>query len=249
MANNIIRDVSKIRQLIDFDDRLPAFKDIMRYINAEMVEGDIIEFGVGVGNSLLMFASIQYDYINKVPEWLGDQDFQPFDRKIVGFDSFEGLPSDEGHARWRKGFFGTNYRIYHPFLKLWEKLKPEYVVEMFESCDYPAPILEVGLFKDTVAFAIPKKYSKAAIVHIDCDLYESTKIILDVIEPTLQQGTIIMFDDWFAFKGAPNKGEAKAFHEFLEANTHIQAIEFHRYSAYGKAFLIHKGNIEDGLQC
>ena len=106
-------------------------------------------------------------------------------------------------------------------------------------CGYEPPILEVGLFADTIPKTIPEKYNKAALIHIDSDLYESCKTVLAHIEPLIQDGTVIMFDEWFAFKGNPNKGEARAFREFLEVNPHIQAIPYKQYSISSNAFILH----------
>ena len=41
---------------------------------------------------------------------------------------------------------------------------------------------------------------------------------LDGIAPILQEGTVLLFDEWFSYKGNPTKGEARAFFEFLEAH-------------------------------
>ena len=51
--------------------------------------------------------------------------------------------------------------------------------------------------------------TKAAIVHIDCDLYESTRLALEFIAPLLVDVTILIFDDWFHFSGHPQRGDRK----------------------------------------
>lgn len=55
-------------------------------------------------------------------------------------------------------------------------------------------------------------------------------------------GTIIMLDDWFCFRGNPNKGEQKAFREWLENNPLITATEFHKYCTESISFIIHRQN-------
>ena len=69
---------------------------------------------------------------------------------------------------------------------------------------------------------------KAAVIYIDCDLYTSTVHVLDFIQDFLQRGTIIVFDDWNCFFGDPNKGERKAFREFLAKNSGLVFEEFIR---------------------
>ena len=61
---------------------------------------------------------------------------------------------------------------------------------------------------------------------IDCDYYSSARDVLNYIKPYLQKGTIIIFDDWYAFKGDKNHGEQKAFNEFLNKNKDIYFIDF-----------------------
>lgn len=80
---------------------------------------------------------------------------------------------------------------------------------------------------------------KIGIVFIDCDTYSSSKAVLDFIAPLLKEEAIICLDDWklndLDIKGM---GEYKAFNEFLEANTHLQAKEIKSYNRKSKSFLI-----------
>ena len=52
-------------------------------------------------------------------------------------------------------------------------------------------------------------------IFIDTDLMNPSKIALDFIKPILQQGSIIILDDYFAYKGNSNKGTAGALKNFL----------------------------------
>ncbi|HRF44076.1 MAG TPA: hypothetical protein PLD30_07515, partial [Candidatus Competibacteraceae bacterium] len=80
--------------------------------------------------------------------------------------------------------------------------------------------------------------TKARMVHIDCDLYESTKLALDFVASLMQEGTIIVFDDWFQFRGNPQRGEQKAFYEWLENNHQLQAVEYMREFPFRNSFII-----------
>jgi hypothetical protein len=72
---------------------------------------------------------------------------------------------------------------------------------------------------------------QAAVVWIDCDLYESTVPALNFITDFVQTGTIICFDDFYCFRGDPNRGESKAFKEWLLRNPKITAIEYRKFEA------------------
>ena len=53
---------------------------------------------------------------------------------------------------------------------------------------------------------------------VDCDLKESTTLALNFAKPTLQEGTIIIFDDFNFYKGNRDKGEYCAFQSFKNQN-------------------------------
>ena len=59
------------------------------------------------------------------------------------------------------------------------------------------------------------KFKKLSLVYIDCDLYETTKNILNILSPKIQKGGLIVFDE--GNKGN-NSGETKALKEFYIKN-------------------------------
>jgi predicted O-methyltransferase YrrM len=54
----------------------------------------------------------------------------------------------------------------------------------------------VGLFEDTLPTWLAQHPDPITFVHIDCDLYSSTKTVLTHIGPRVQAGTIIVFDEY-----------------------------------------------------
>lgn len=96
-----------------------------------------------------------------------------------------------------------------------------------------------GLYNTTCAPGTKRKYGleKASIVMIDCDLYQTTVPVLNFLTDIVQQGTILIFDDWFRFKGSPASGEQRACREWLERNPHIELIEFWRQWPQAVSFL------------
>jgi len=194
------------------------YYNAVHYINAEFIEGDILEFGVYGGKSLSILAKA---------ERIGMlRHRNPVRRRVIGFDSFLGLPEErEGHGFWKKGSFAVS---------------PKMVVKRFKKEGLDEPILEIGLFEDTLPKVLGSKYSKAALIHVDCDIYESTITVLDAVEPILQDGTIIAFDDWFLYKANPNKGENRAFQEFIKKYPHWQPIHWKSYGLGGNSFIMHR---------
>jgi O-methyltransferase len=57
---------------------------------------------------------------------------------------------------------------------------------------------------------------KARIIFIDCDTYASAKKALIFCQTIIQQGTFIMLDDFFSYKGSERAGVARAFNEFIK---------------------------------
>jgi hypothetical protein len=225
----------RVVEWLKYDARTSFFINAIQFINWEKVEGDIIEFGVSVGKSFGLLGVLQSE---NLALW---QYTEPAvtGRRLLGFDTFTGLPKDDQiHPRWQEGSFGTNYLVNHPFLKMDEQITPGAILSIFDAVGLPRPELGVGLFSDTAGQFIPAKYSKAALVHIDSDLYQSARDALNIVEPTLQDGTLILFDDWFMYKANPEKGEQRAFKEFLDAHPEWRAVPYQPYSVFCNSFIL-----------
>jgi O-methyltransferase len=80
----------------------------------------------------------------------------------------------------------------------------------------------------------------ASVIWVDCDLYESTVPVLAFVTDYVQDGTVLIFDDWFCFRGDPHRGEQRAFREWLEKNPEITASEFHKFGWHGNSFILHR---------
>jgi len=213
-------------QLIRRDPRSSTFFSAIEFIDYERIPGDIVEFGVFAGMSLAVLAK--------------GHSFDPkgMTRRIVGFDSFDGLPrSTEDHARWDEGACRTNH-AWHPLLAEGARVTPQATRDLFDACDLAAPHLHAGRFDETAPPLFPAMYNAVALVHVDCDLYESTKTALDSIAPALQDGTVVLFDDWFHYRGNPSKGEARAFREFLDGHPEWTAVHYRSYATFCNAFIL-----------
>ncbi|MDP2654319.1 MAG: TylF/MycF/NovP-related O-methyltransferase [Candidatus Omnitrophota bacterium] len=180
--------------------------------------GDYFEFGVCRGTSM----KCMYDELEKA----GLSDV-----RLWGFDSFEGLPPcDDGH--WKAGSFKSNYQ--HT-----KKLLTDHGV------DWKRAALIKGWYSDTLSedFAAKHKIKKASLIMVDCDIYSSTKEALDFIGPLIKDHSVVFFDDWNPL-ARDNKGEKRAFDEFLAAHPEFRAEEFDEYSysgndLNGKVFTLH----------
>lgn len=116
------------------------------------------------------------------------------DEMVYGFDSFEGLPED-----WRDGFgkgaFNRNGEL--PPVNANVKLIK-------------------GWFNETVDKFIKEQNKKISFVHMDADLYSSTKYVLDTIVNYIDKDCIMVFDELVNFDGFDGEtSELKAFYEFI----------------------------------
>jgi hypothetical protein len=217
------------------------------FVCAEYVPGDYLEFGVFRGDSLIT----AYHVINSaVTDW-GSRDrahraFSDADRadkafarvkqneiRFFAFDSFDGLPELEGvdadAARFAKGRYDCSEEELRGILKS-------------RGVDNNKVTLVPGFYEDSLTQAVKDKHglASASIVMIDCDLYSSTKCVLEFITSLVVNGTILIFDDWLAFKGDPGRGEQLACREWLDANPDLSLIPFARFGVNQQAFIVTK---------
>ena len=179
--------------------------------------GDYLEFGI--------FRGFTFWYAQALARDMGIQNMRFF-----GFDSFFGLPPLEGIDK--EGEFQEG--AYYSSKKEVEKFLNQYGV------DWDRTHLFEGLFQKTLTKATREKHGlkKCSLCVIDCDLYESTRLALDFIEPLIGDSMVILFDDWMNFGADPAKGEQKAFSEFLKKNPRLSAEPFVEFGGHGKGFVL-----------
>jgi predicted O-methyltransferase YrrM len=113
------------------------------------------------------------------------------DRTIHGFDAFKGLPET-----WRPIFKKGHFAQAIPEVRANVRL-------------------HVGWFEETLPGFVAEHGSQSiALLHVDCDLYSSTKSIFAHLGGMIREGTIVVFDEYFNYAGW-REHEFKAFQEFV----------------------------------
>ena len=74
--------------------------------------------------------------------------------------------------------------------------------------------LHVGWFDRTLPEFLQTTAENVAFLHIDCDIYESTRTVFDILRDRIVRGTVIVFDEYFNYPGW-RLHEFKAFQEFI----------------------------------
>lgn len=118
------------------------------------------------------------------------------EKTFYGFDSFEGLPESWGGSEFSKGHFSLGGRL----PKVNQNVK-----------------LIKGWFDEMLPSFLEKEHGNIALLHIDADLYSSTKTILDLLRCRLIPGTVILFDEYQGYPGWRNS-EFKAWQEYCKNN-------------------------------
>ncbi len=223
------------------NERETIFSKAGSFISGNKIEGDYLEFGVYSGQSF----SLAYRLIKNSFEesfspsiWNSEEDRKVrkelWDKmKFVAFDSFEGLPAPQDTDKLSADFTEGKYaNTKEGFLK------------NISASGVPSDKVKVvsGWFKDSLNDETIKRegLKHAAIVHIDSDLYESAILVLNFIKPLLVDGTIIIFDDWYTFRGNPALGEQKAFNEWLKANPNWTATQYQKEGVWRNSFIMNK---------
>ena len=150
------------------------------------------------------------------------------DAQFYAFDSFEGLPTTnpQEDGIFQTGSFCTSQS---DFVK---------IVKQKTGLGLDADHIIKGFYSDSLTTELQKRMPKVGIVHIDVDLYSSTIQVLEFIRPLMVLGTVLVFDDWYAFPPGANKGEMRAVKEFSAANPSFQLEEWKTYSTFGKSFFV-----------
>lgn len=160
-----------------------------------------LEFGVYQGKTIQIMANYRRNHVL----------FRP---AVYGFDSFLGLPEDWRHV-WRplrgntlrkaasmsRGAFATAG-------------KPPKLPAHLE----PLVGWEVGWYNESLPrFLLSHDHEPVTLLHIDCDLYTSTKTVFNFLAAQLHSGSVLVFDELFNFPEY-QAHEVRALWEFLRDN-------------------------------
>ena len=193
------------------------------YITAhEQINGNYLEFGVFTGSS--------FNYAIKANKKI-EKIFGETNCEYIGFDSFKGfgeVKDEDIHPGFTDQFFSVNER------KVIKNINKIARGENFR--------LIKGFYQNTIKNRTTEDleiFNKSRVIMIDCDLKESTQLALEFIKPSLQEGTIILFDDFLDYKGSMEKGECGAFEDFKKKYPEILFRRAFDYGYRGRAFIIY----------
>lgn len=181
---------------------------------AETTAFTYLEFGVSRGTSLAC-----------VDEVLRGASEEP--ARIVGFDSFAGLPSEAEREGWLPGMYRSNVRATKRYLRK-------------RGVDLERVVLVRGWFDDTLTPATRSSLGldRVDLVMVDCDIYSASRKALEFALPLVLDRAIVVFDDWGWREDAGERGQKEAFEEALAAHPALHAASRPSYLPQARIFMV-----------
>jgi hypothetical protein len=236
LARNVLIATGIVKRLKAerFELRADVYRKLMLgvdYVYGSDVKGDIAEFGTMTGaTAAAMAQELGLAYLTYPAN-----DPRGNVKRLHLFDSFRGLPVSSSRV---------DTEAPHVQAGTWSAGTCKGITkeDLLKKCARFIPtenvLIHDGWFKDT----LPKLPANTtfALLHIDCDLYQSTIEVLDFCfsRGMVQEGAAVFFDDWNSNRASPEYGERKAWAEAVERYS-IKSSDSGEYGHLGRKFLVH----------
>jgi macrocin-O-methyltransferase TylF-like protien len=184
------------------------------------INGSIIECGVLHGAGLLAWAKLS-NILEPVAH----------PRRIIGFDTFEGFPGFHAKDKVQRSFSALGVGG----LKGLSRLRVEEAIKVYDLNRPLSHIPKVELVEGDLAVTAPKYLEKnphlvVALINLDLDLYEPTKVAIETFLPRMPKGAVIVFDE---LNAEIFPGETRAVLETVGLrNLKIERFPFDSYVSF-----------------
>jgi len=214
--------LDKIENFAKYVPRQTLAKFLARYeIFSKIlhVNGSIVECGVLRGGGLFTFAKLSaiFEPVNHT-------------RKIIGFDTFEGFPAIHEHDKQAESSHlavgGLRADSYDDIIK---------GIELYDMNRPVGHISKIELVKGDMTQTMPTYLEQnphlvVSLLYLDVDLYEPTKVAIQLLRERIPKGGIIAFDE---LNAKMFTGETLAVHHSMGLNTlRIQRFPFDSFVSY-----------------
>lgn len=175
------------------------------------IRGEIVEFGIFKGNSFF--------------RWIKFRDLleQTNSRKIIGFDIFGDFPEanfEEDKLKRDAFIEETKGGKSISFEEITAILKKQNLQKNVE-------IVKGDILQTLDQYLENNPHLKISLLHIDVDLYEPSKVILEKLYSRVTKGGIIILDDYGAFAGTN-----KAVDDFFKDKVEIKKLPYAHAISY-----------------
>jgi len=172
-------------------------------------EAQFLEFGVHEGKDIARIAS----FLTSIQMQSNRKNVNSSMISVVhGFDSFEGLPED-----WKEKFPAGAFDVDGQAPAV-EHLHQQIQLKRNNNFPLKNVVFHKGWFHETLPAFLDNHYAPVAFLHLDADLYSSTKTVLHEIcrRKLLKRGTVILFDEFWNYEGNWEDGECRAWNEIVD---------------------------------
>jgi len=194
-------DVSRIGKLV-------AHLELYKKITS--IPGDVMEFGVFKGASLIRWVSFR-DLLE-----------YPSSRSVVGFDIFGEFPQD------------VQAEDDHSFIGMFEDIcgdgisKAELNDHLLTKGCSNYDLIEGDVMKTLPVYLDNNPALRIALLHIDIDMYKPTLLILELLWSRIVKGGILVLDDYGVVEG-----ETVAVDQFFKDNSvDFKKLKYHHTPTY-----------------
>ena len=208
---NLFYLTSDKKRILKLLDHYEIYKKILN------IKGDIIECGVFKGASLIRFLTFR-DLIEKENK-----------RKVIGFDAFGKFPylkknyknskADKKFAKKHDENIGLGINI--------DVLKKYLKKKKIINCE----LIKGDVIKTLPNYLNKNKKIKISLLHLDLDVYEPTRFVLNSLYKNISINGIILLDDYNHIRGA-----TLAVNEFIKENK----LKVNKVSKHGRPYFIQK---------
>lgn len=152
------------------------------------VNGSIVEMGVARGVSLMTWAHLSSIY--EPTNYL---------REIIGFDTFEGFP-EVSEKDQNTTAISEHTKVGGFKVESGMKDDIETAAAIADKTRFLGHIEKTKLVQGDIMETLPQylednPHLLVSLLHLDVDLYEPTKLALDLLVPRMPKGAVIMFDE------------------------------------------------------
>lgn len=148
------------------------------------------------------------------------------DRKIIGFDTFEGFPSLDDKDKQSVQHENLKPGGFQSFINIEEELQE--CIKEFDENRFIQQYKKIELVKGDACQTIPQyikthPHTLISLLYLDFDLYEPTKTALEHLAPRVVKGGIIAFDE---LNDENWMGETIAAFEYFHGFNHCRLQKF-----------------------
>lgn len=200
----------------DSVDLKRLMRRVFQYLVYNSIRGDYAEFGCYGGRTFTLASGATRLLNHDVHLW--------------AFDSFSGLPptSDDRdiHAGWTAGAMAMSEADFRA------RCRANGVPERSFTT---VP----GFYSDTLAVnAIGPRPERIAFAYVDCDLYTSTRQVLEFLTSRVGNGTVIAFDDYYCYSETHPSGERLAAADVFDEHPRWRLAPYLQWGWNGMSFIV-----------